>query len=97
MAARPLMVCKPLEGSQQNDCKLEGRRRSKCTNTHTQSAGEANEQIIKGQENQSGKQVFWAESISKPVAQQRRVLGFGVISCSKQVYKLECFAAGFNA
>lgn len=48
------MVCKTLEGSLQNDCKLENTRK----HTHTHTAGEANEQIIKGKENKNDKQVF---------------------------------------
>lgn len=59
MSAGPLVVCKTLEGSLQNDCKLEKHRK---TGTHSQmythAAGEANEQIIKEKENKSDKQVF---------------------------------------
>lgn len=59
MSVRPLRVCKTLEGSLQNDCKLEKYKKAGTrANAHTCTAREANEQIIKGKENKSDKQVF---------------------------------------
>lgn len=58
MSAGPLVVCKTLEGSLQNDCKLENTGKQAHKQMHTHAAREANEQIIKEKENKSDKQVF---------------------------------------
>jgi len=58
MSAGPLMACKTLAGSHQTNCKLENTGKQAHTQIYTHTAGEANEQIIKEQENKSDPQVF---------------------------------------
>lgn len=77
-SAGPLMVCTTLGGSLQNDCRSENMGKQAEAQVYTHPAREANEQIIKGKEIKSDKQVFQVERKLKPdvVALQKRVLDF---------------------